>query len=56
MRREMLIPLGALVVVALFLAVSTLGRMHQGRCRIGHTARYSALDCTYPNGTFRPWP
>ena len=56
MRRELLIPLGALVVIALFLAVSTVGRMHEGRCRIGGAARRSGIDCTYPAGTFRPWP
>lgn len=54
MRRELLIPIGALIVLALFLVVSTTTRLHEGRCRMGVGRR--GLDCTYPAGTFRPWP
>ena len=54
MRRELLIPTGALILVALFLVVTAATRLHEGRCRMGVGRR--GLDCTYPAGTFRPWP
>lgn len=57
MQRNQAFAIAVLIGLAIFAGVSLLGRLRDGRCRIGGGGvRTAGFNCTYAPGTFPAWP